>query len=56
MFTIAAPFFIAWGAACCYQALRYDRFPRLAFPRGAVAAAGVAVLLFAIARNTVFTF
>jgi uncharacterized protein DUF2752 len=56
MFTVAAPFLIAWAAVCCYQALRYDRLPRLAVPRGAVAGLGVAVLLFAIARNTVFTF
>ena len=56
MFTMAAPFLIAWGAVCCYQALRYDRFPRLAIPRRAMAAVGVAVMLFAIARNTVFTF
>jgi hypothetical protein len=56
MFTAAAPFVMAWAAVWGYQALRYDRFPRLAVPRGAIVAASVAVLLFAVARNTVFTF
>jgi drug/metabolite transporter (DMT)-like permease len=56
MFTAATPFLMAWAAVCCYQALRYDRFPHLAIPRSAVAVMGVAVVLFAIARNTVFSF
>jgi len=56
MFTLATPVLIAWAAVCCYQALRYDRFPRLAIPYSAIAMMGVAVLLFAIVRNTVFAF
>jgi Protein of unknown function (DUF2752) len=56
MFTFAAPFLMAWAAFCCYQALRYDRLPRVAIPRSAAVLMGVAVLLFAIVRNTVFTF
>jgi hypothetical protein len=56
LFTMAAPVLLAWAAVWASRALRYDRFPRMAVPRGAIAAVGIAVLLFAIARNTIFTF
>ncbi|HKD81822.1 MAG TPA: DUF2752 domain-containing protein [Candidatus Angelobacter sp.] len=56
MFTLLAPFVLAWIGYCWYRVMRYDRLPRLAFPRGAAIGMGVAVLLFTIARNTIFVF
>lgn len=54
MFTLLAPVFLAWFLFCGYHAMRYDRFPRLAVPRGLLLGAGIAVLLFTVARNTLF--
>ncbi len=56
MFTVLAPFLLAWAIFSCYQLLRYDRAPRVAISRPVAAAMGVAVLLFAIARNTFLVF
>jgi Protein of unknown function (DUF2752) len=56
MFTLLLPFLLGWGVFCCYQVMRYDRFPRLRFSRGATAAMAAAALLFAIGRNTLFVF
>jgi hypothetical protein len=56
LFTVLAPFLLAWAIFCGYQVMRYDRFPRLRFSRGAIAAMSVAALLFTISRNTLFVF
>lgn len=56
MFTLLLPVVLGWLIFCFYRVMRYDRFPRLNFPRGAIVATVFAVLLFTIARNTIFTF
>ena len=56
LFTVLAPFVFIWLAFCCYRVMRYDRLPRLAFPREMTIGAVVVVLLFTIARNTFFVF
>jgi hypothetical protein len=56
MFTLLAPLCLVWFAFGCYRLLRYDRFPRLSLPRSVIVGSGVAVLLFAVVRNTLFTF
>lgn len=56
MFTLAAPFILAWAFYCCYQVVRYDRIPRVLIPRSAFVAIGVAILLFTITRNTLLAF
>lgn len=52
MFTLLAPFVLAWMGYCSYRVMRYDRLPRLAIPRGIAIGTGIVVLLFTIARNT----
>jgi len=54
LFTVLAPFFLAWVAFCGYQVMRYDRFPRMAAPRSAIVGIAVVALVFAVARNIVF--
>ena len=54
MFTVLAPFLLAWLAFFCYHVLRYDRSPSLAVPRGVAIGSGIAVLLFTIGRNTIW--
>lgn len=56
MFTLLLPLAVLWSAFCCYRVMRYDRFPRVAVPRSVTVAVGFAVLVFTIARNTLFTF
>lgn len=56
MFTLLAPFLLAGWVFCCYKIMRYDRFPRPRFSRAAIAALGLAVLLFTIGRNTFLIF
>jgi hypothetical protein len=56
LFTILAPFFLAWFAFCCYRVMRYDRFPRMAMPRGVMVSLAIAAVLFTITRNTIFAF
>jgi Protein of unknown function (DUF2752) len=56
LFTLLAPFFLAWFVFCCYRVMRYDHLPRIAVPRGVMVGLGVAVLLFAIGRNTILVF
>ena len=54
MFTVLAPVFLACFIFCGYHAMRYDRLPRLAVPRRLWLGAAIAVLLFTVARNTLF--
>ncbi|HKR94758.1 MAG TPA: DUF2752 domain-containing protein [Candidatus Angelobacter sp.] len=56
MFTLMSPVLLFWMGLCCYYVMRYDRLPRLVIPRGAIVATVFAVLLFTVARNTIFTF
>lgn len=56
LFTILFPFVCLWLGFICYRTLRYDQFPRLAFPRSLAVGLGVMVVLFTVARNTMLAF
>jgi uncharacterized protein DUF2752 len=56
LFTLVAPVVFVWLGFCCYRVMRYDRLPQLAIPREFTACMVAVVLLFAIARNTLFSF
>jgi Protein of unknown function (DUF2752) len=56
LFTLLAPVAFAWLVFCWYRVVRYDQFPSLAIPRGLTASLVVTLLLFTLARNTLFTF
>jgi hypothetical protein len=56
LFTILFPFVCLWLGFIFYRTLRYDQFPNLAFPRSVAVGLGVTVLLFTVARNTMFAF
>jgi len=56
LFTLLFPFVCLWLGFICYRTLRYDQFPRLAFPRSVAVGLGVTVLLFTVARNIMFAF
>ena len=56
LFTILFPFVCLWIGFICYRTLRYDQFPKLAFPRSLAVVLGVMVVLFTVARNTMFAF
>lgn len=56
LFTVLGPIGFAWLAFCCYRVMRYDRVPKMAIPRSVTACLIVAIVLFAVARNTVFAF
>ena len=56
LFTVLAPFLLAWLAFWCYGIMRYDRLPRVVIPRGVVVGVGIAAVLFTIARNTILIF
>ena len=56
LFTVLAPFICLWLGFCCYRVMRYDRFPNVAIPRAVTACLIVTVVLFTVARNTIFTF
>ena len=56
LFTLLFPLACLWFGFICYRILRYDRFPDLAFPRSLAVGLTVTVLLFTVARNTIFTF
>jgi Protein of unknown function (DUF2752) len=56
LFTLLFPFAFLWLGFICYRALRYDQFPNLAFPRSVAACLIVTVVLFTVARNTMFAF
>jgi Protein of unknown function (DUF2752) len=56
LFTLLAPLAFLWLGFCFYRVMRYDQFPRVAIPRELAACMIAAVLLFTIARNTLFSF
>jgi hypothetical protein len=56
LFTVLAPVLLAGFAFCCYRVMRHDRFPRLVVPHSVMVGLGIVALLFAIGRNTIFTF
>ena len=56
LFTLLFPFACLWLGFICYRTMRYDQFPKLAFPRSVAACLIVTVLLFTVARNTMFVF
>ena len=56
LFTLLFPFACLWLGFICYRTMRYDQFPKLAFPRSVAACLIVTVLLFTVARNTMFAF
>jgi hypothetical protein len=56
LFTLLFPVACLWLGFICYRTMRYDQFPKVAFPRSVAACLIVSVLLFTVARNTMFTF
>src|SRR5579871_6854483 len=56
LFTLLFPVACMWAGFICYRTMRYDQFPSLAIPRSVAACLIVTVLLFAVARNTMFAF
>jgi len=56
LFTVLAPFLLAWFAFWSYGMMRYDRVPRMVIPRGVAIGLGIAAVLFTIARNTILAF
>jgi hypothetical protein len=56
LFTLLGPVVLAWLAFCCYRVMRYDQIPKMAISRSVTACLVVAVVLFAVARNTIFAF
>jgi hypothetical protein len=56
LFTFLFPVACLWLGFICYRTMRYDQFPKLAFPRSVAACLIVTVLVFTVARNTMFAF
>ena len=56
LFTLLFPFIFLWLGFSSYRTLRYDQFPNLAFPRSLGICLAVTVILFSVARNTIFAF
>jgi hypothetical protein len=56
LFTLLFPLACVWFGFLCYRAMRYDQFPKVAFPRSVAACLIVSVVLFTVVRNTMFTF
>jgi hypothetical protein len=56
LFTLLFPLACLWFGFICYRTLRYDQFPNLAIPRSVAACLIVTIVLFTVARNTIFTF
>lgn len=56
LFTLLFPVAAVWFGFICYRTMRYDQFPNLAFPRSVAACLIVTVVLFTVARNTMFVF
>ena len=56
LFTLLFPVVCLWLGFICYRTLRYDQFPDLAFPRSVAVCLTVTIVLFTVARNTIFTF
>jgi len=56
LFTLLAPFLCLWLGFICYRTIRYDQFPALAIPRSVTGCLIASVVLFTVARNTLFAF
>lgn len=56
LFTLLVPLAFLWACFCFYRVMRYNQFPRVAIPRELTACMITIVLLFTIARNTLFSF
>jgi hypothetical protein len=56
LFTLLFPIACLWIVFIVYRTMRYDQFPNLAFPRSLAVCLIVTVVLFTIARNTMFAF
>jgi hypothetical protein len=56
LFTLLFPIACLWIGFIVYRTMRYDQFPNLAFPRSLAVCLIVTVVLFTIARNTMFAF
>jgi hypothetical protein len=56
LFTLLFPVACLWIGFICYRIMRYDQFPKLAIPRSAMLCLIATVVLFTIARNTMFAF
>jgi hypothetical protein len=54
--TVLAPLVLMWFAWCFYHAFRYDRFPRIPWPRTIALSLGLAAVLFAVIRDTGIAF
>jgi hypothetical protein len=54
--TVLIPLVLAWLAWCCYQVLRYDRFPTIPWPRTIALSLSVVSILFAVIRDTGIAF
>ena len=54
LFTLLFPIACLWIGFIVYRTMRYDQFPNLAFPRSLAVCLIVTVVLFTIARNTMF--
>jgi hypothetical protein len=56
LFTVLAPPALLWLSFCVYRVMRYGQFPRVMVPRRLNAGLIAVVLLFTVARNTLFSF
>jgi hypothetical protein len=56
LFTLLFPLVCLWLGFIAYRTMRYDQFPNLVFPRSLAVCLIVTVVLFTIARNTMFAF
>jgi hypothetical protein len=56
LFTLLFPAVCLWAVFICYRTMRYDQFPSLTIPRSVTACLIVTVVLFTVARNTLFAF
>jgi len=56
LFTLLFPFVCLWLGFIGYRTMRYDQFPNLAIPRSVAACLIATVVLFTVARNTIFAF
>ncbi|HEY2170075.1 MAG TPA: DUF2752 domain-containing protein [Candidatus Angelobacter sp.] len=56
LFTLLFPVACLWFGFICYRTMRYDQFPNLVFPRSLAVCLTVTVVLFTVARNTIFVF
>jgi hypothetical protein len=56
LFTLLFPLVCLWLGFICYRIMQYDQFPNLAIPRIVTACLIATVVLFTVARNTIFAF